>query len=385
MKMKMYLLLIALFCTIISSAQVKNNYELVDKQMSKIETSSSNSTEGIANYIKDNFKTDDDKIRAVFYWTASNISYDVENMFAVNFNESKEDKIDKAIKNKKGICINYAEVFNDIANKVGIESFVIEGFTKQNGFTDYISHAWCGAKINGKWCVFDPTWGSGYLAKGKFVKKINNYYFKTDPSKSITSHMPFDYLWQFLDYPITNEEFYKGTFAVNDSKIKFDYAQEIEKYKSLSEIEKLQSSADRIEKNGVKNAMIFDRLSYKRSEVEVLKFNKIVSLYNEGVSELNTFIAFRNNQFKPNVPDEELRKMITAPKDKLLKSKELIDNLGSVSKNNQANIASISNGINQAISQTEEHFSFVEKYLSKSKLTRKTMFTKVSWFGIPMN
>jgi hypothetical protein len=369
----------------VAVGQVKNNYEVVDKQISKIDAVSGKSTQDIANYIKDNFKTDEDKIRAVFYWTASNISYDVENMFAVNFNESKEDKINKALKNKKGVCINYAEVFNDIANKVGIESVVIEGYTKQNGFTDYISHAWCGAKIDGKWFVFDPTWGSGYIAAGKFVKKINNYYFKTDPSKIITSHMPFDYLWQFLDYPIRNEEFYKGNFAVNKSKAKFDYNSEIEKYNSLSEIEKLVSSADRIEKNGVKNAMIFDRLAYKRSEVEFLKVNKIISLYNQGIGELNTFVTFRNKQFKPNVSDDELKKMITSPKDKLLKSKELIDSLGTVSKNNQANVSSLSTGINQAISQSEEHFLFVEKYLGKSKLARKTMFTKVSWFGIPVN
>lgn len=383
--MNRYIVLAFAFYSIMATGQVKNNYEVTDKQVSKIETSSTKSTEDIANYIKDNFKTDGDKIRAVFYWTASNISYDVENMFAVNFNESKEDKINKALKNRKGVCINYAEVFNDIANKVGIESVVIEGYTKQNGFTDYISHAWCGAKIEGKWFVFDPTWGSGSISGGKFIKKINNYYFKADPSKIITSHMPFDYLWQFLNYPITNQEFYNNNFVINKTKPNFDFEAEIEKYNSLSYIDQLRSSADRIEKNGVKNAMIFDRLSYKRNEVEVLKFNQIVSLYNDGINELNLFITFRNNQFKPNVSDEELKKMIDSPKMKLLNSKELLDDLSAVSKNNQSNVTSLKAGVNQTLSQVEEQFLFVKKYLSKSKTSRKTMFTKVSWFGIPIN
>lgn len=383
--MNRYIVLAFAFYSIMATGQVKNNYEVIDKQVSKIEINSTKSTEDIANYIKDNFKTDGDKIRAVFYWTASNISYDVENMFAVNFNESKEDKINKALKNRKGVCINYAEVFNDIANKVGIESVVIEGYTKQNGFTDYISHAWCGAKIEGKWFVFDPTWGSGSISGGKFIKKINNYYFKADPSKIITSHMPFDYLWQFLNYPITNQEFYNNNFVINKKKPNFDFEAEIEKYNSLSYIDQLRSSADRIEKNGVKNAMIFDRLSYKRNEVEVLKFNQIVSLYNDGINELNLFITFRNNQFKPNVSDEELKKMIDSPKMKLLNSKELLDDLSAVSKNNQSNVTSLKAGVNQTLSQVEEQFLFVEKYLSKSKTSRKTMFTKVSWFGIPIN
>lgn len=383
--MKKYIILITVFYSIVSVGQVKNKYELVDKQINNIPVSFNNSTEDIANYIKSNFKNDDEKIRAVYYWTVSNITYDIENMFAVNFNESKDDKIEKTLKTRKGVCINYAEVFNEITNKVGIQSFVIEGFTKQNGFTDYISHAWCGAKIEGKWWIFDPTWGSGSINNGKFIKKVNNYYFKTDPSKIITSHMPFDYMWQFLNYPITNQEFYNSNFVINKSKPNFDFEAEIEKYNSLSYIDQLTRSADRIEKNGVKNAMIFDRLSYKRNEVEVLKFNQVVSLYNDAINELNLFITFRNNQFKPNVADEELKKMIDLPKIKLLKSKELLDNLGTVSKNNQTNAASLKSGVNQTLSQVEEQLLFVEKYLSKSKMIRKTMFTKVSFFGVPVN
>ena len=195
----------------------------------------------------------------------------------------------------------------------------------------------------------------------------------------------FDYLWQFLNYPITNQEFYNNNFVINKTKPNFDFEAEIEKYNSLSYIDQLRSSADRIEKNGVKNAMIFDRLSYKRNEVEVLKFNQIVSLYNDGINELNLFITFRNNQFKPNVSDEELKKMIDSPKMKLLNSKELLDDLSAVSKNNQSNVTSLKAGVNQTLSQVEEQFLFVEKYLSKSKTSRKTMFTKVSWFGIPIN
>ncbi|WDF64077.1 transglutaminase domain-containing protein [Flavobacterium sp. KACC 22763] len=383
--MKKYIVSIIAFYSVVSAGQVKNKYEVVDNKIKDIPASFNNSTEDIANYIKSNFESDDDKIRAVYYWTASNISYDVENMFAVNFNESGRDKIEKVLKTRKGVCIHYAEVFNEIANKVGIKSVVIEGFTKQKGFVDYISHAWCGAKINNKWCIFDPTWGSGVIVAGKYSKKINDYYFKADPSKIITTHMPFDYMWQFLNYPITNQEFYVGNFVVNKSKTLFDFDTEIEKYNSLSYIDQLTNSADRIEKNGVKNAMIFDRLSFKRNEAEVQKFNEIVNLYNNGINEFNLFVTFRNNQFKPNVSDEELKKMIDSPKAKLVKCKELLDNLGTVSQNNQANVNSLKTGVNNTLTQVEEHVLFVDKYLGKSKIMRKTMFSKVTFFGAPIN
>jgi hypothetical protein len=37
------------------------------------------------------------------------------------------------------------------------------------------------------------------------------------------------------------------------------------------------------------------------------------------------------------------------------------------------------------LAMAEEQVLFVKNYLSKSKIVRKTMFSKVSWFGIPLN
>ncbi|MFI0491824.1 hypothetical protein, partial [Flavobacterium sp.] len=212
-----------------------------------------------------------------------------------------------------------------------------------------------------------------------------NYYFKAEPSKIIASHIPFDFLWQFLYYPITNQEFYDGKIQVNKLKKYFDFESEIGKFNTLSEIDKLTGEAERIEKNGVKNAMVFDRLSNKKSQIENYKINQVISLYNEGISELNEFINFRNKQFKPNVSDDELTRMIMSPKTKLLKSQELLNKLESVDKSNLSNKNSIEKGLLGTIQQTEEQEIFVMKYLSKSKMIRKTMFTKVSWFGIPLN
>jgi len=95
-------------------------------------------------------------------------------MYALNFYAKTEDKITKALKTRRGICENYATLFMDICNKTGIKSFVVEGYTKQNGFADYIPHAWSAALIDTTWYLFDPTWGSGYVNNGKFVSKINN-------------------------------------------------------------------------------------------------------------------------------------------------------------------------------------------------------------------
>ncbi len=80
-------------------------------------------------------------------------------MYAINFYEKKEDKIAKPLKTRKGICENYADLFNDICLKSGIKSYVIEGYTKVNGFTEYILHAWCAAVIDSSWFLFDSNMG----------------------------------------------------------------------------------------------------------------------------------------------------------------------------------------------------------------------------------
>ncbi|MFV5691679.1 transglutaminase domain-containing protein [Flavobacterium sp. LT1R49] len=390
--MKNIYILLSLFLSVLSFGQVNAGYALIDRKMAAISTSSTNSTEAIANYINANFKTDSDKIRAVFYWTAFNISYDVANMYAVNFNETSQEQITKTLKTKKGVCIHYAEVFNDISNKIGIQSYIIEGYTKQYGKVANLAHAWCAAKIDNKWYLFDPTWGSGYVNNGKFFKKLNENYFKAEPTKLISSHISFDYLWQFLNYPITNNEFYEGTTQINKSKKYFNFENEIAKFNNLSEIDKLFESAARIEKNGVKNAMISERLEGKKKEITYLrqnsnieKLNSIVNNYNEAVVLLNDFVHYRNNKFKPSLSDDEISSMIQAPIEKLAKCQDAVYTIGSVGTGNSSSLTSLKKSINDVLAQAKEHESFVQEYLSKSKIVRKTMFTKVSWFGVPLN
>jgi len=390
--MKIKFLFFGFFFSILSFGQVNIEYASIDKKIAAILNNLTTSTDGIAGFINTNFKSDNDKIRAVFYWTASNISYDVKNAFSLNSNQTASEKIEKVLKTKKGVCIHYAEVFNEISNKVGVKSLIIEGYTKQNGKIATLSHAWCAAQIDNKWYIFDPTWGSGGLYNGKFVKKINNYYFKAEPSKIIDSHIPFDFLWQFLNYPITNQEFYEGKVQVDKSKKYFDFDSELKRQDSLSDMERVSESIKRIEANGIKNKMIFDYLTSKRKELDVYNQNKnierlnsIATEYNQAIVLLNDFINYRNKRFKPSLLDYEILQMIQSPKVAFAKCRKDIITVGFVGVQNESNLRSIKKSINEALTQAEEHELFVKDYLSKSKLVRKTMFTKVSWFGIPLN
>lgn len=377
---------------ILSFGQTNTEYAAIDKKVALIPQKATVSTEEIAKYINSNFKTENDKIRAIFFWTTSNISYDLKNMFVNNSNDTTKDRITKTLKNKKGICSDYAAIFNELATLVGIESEVISGYTKQNEKIATLSHAWCAAKIDDKWCVFDPTWGSGAVTNGVFVKKINDYYFKTEPTKFIASHIPFDYLWQILNYPITNAEFYEGKIQINTAKKYFDFEKEIAKQNSLQEMDKLFESAQRIEQNGIKNVLISNELKsvkeyifFLRQKEAIEKLNAIVTDVNEAVVLLNDFIYYRNNKFKPTLPDDEITKMVQKPLDKFIKCQEEIYKIGSVGSENAANLSAIKKSIENNLATAEEHALFVKNYLSKNQIVRKTMFSKITYFGVPLN
>jgi transglutaminase/protease-like cytokinesis protein 3 len=315
-------------------------------------------------------------------------------MFAINFYESKEEKIAKPLKTRKGICENYAGLFSDICSKSNIKSFVIEGYTKQNGFADYIPHAWCAAFIDNSWFMFDPTWGSGYINGGKFYKRINNEYYKASPSTLIKSHMPFDYLWQFLNYPITNQEFYEGKTIQNKSKPFFNYPDSIKVYEEQNHINQLISSAYRVEKNGVKNSLVFDRLQHLKLEIENDVQNRIINLYNsaaanynEGINEFNNFIQYRNKQFTPVKPDADIQKMIDTVNTSLEEAKNKLSQINNPNANTMALISQLNKSIVEVSTHVKEQQEWLTLYFSKGKSKRKSMFyeRKITWFGIPIN
>ena len=382
--MRIILIVSFLFTAQFSIGQKANDYLVIDTKVAKIPDSLTATTSEIASYISSNFKTENEKVRAIYYWTASYISYDVPNMYEPNYLDSPQEKITNTLKSRKGVCIHYAEVFNDIANKTGIKTYIIGGYTKQDGKIAPISHAWCASKIDGKWFLFDPTWGSGYINGQKFIKKMNNSFYKVEPSKMIASHIPFDYLWQFLNSPTTNQEFISGKMEVNKPKTNFEFEKEIDNYEKLSDGDKAFEASKRIEKNGLLNKMITDYFNEKKKQFTVIRQNKnieklnIISAdFNQGISYLNDFIMYRNKRFKPTQSDEMIKKMIQDVKDKFTKCKDEVYTIGSVGTENSSNLNSLKRLILEAIDKTKEQEDFVNEYLSKGNLGRKIMFTNL--------
>lgn len=362
-----------------------NPYLEIDKKALLIPDSLTKSTEAISSYINANFRLNQDKVRAAFIWVASNIRYDVPNMYAINYYEKKEDKIAKPLQTRQGICENYAVLFTDICQKIGIPGFVVEGYVKLSNQVSILSHAWSVARIDTSWYLFDPTWAAGYVSNGTFVPKINNAFYEANPSNFIQAHMPFDCLWQLLYYPVSFTDFNEGRVKENTSTTFFNFTDSIALYEKQSQSERDQASYIRIDNNGAKNAQVFNRQLFIRQSIEDAKidqYNEAVTDYNNATSNFNKFIRYRNKQFTPARHDVEIQAMLDSASRPYNRAKMKLSLIINPGPNILDIMGPLQKQMNDFSEQLEEQKVWLAKYFSKGKSGRSGMFTKVTWFGI---
>ena len=68
--------------------------------------------------------------------------------------------------------------------------------------------------------------------------------------------MPFDYMWKFLNYTVSNDAFYEGKTQLDKTQKYFDFEKEITLYSKLEQKDQLFETAKRVEKSGLKNRLI---------------------------------------------------------------------------------------------------------------------------------
>ncbi|MCF3112108.1 hypothetical protein LL912_25195 [Niabella sp. CC-SYL272] len=157
----------------------------------------------------------------------------------------------------------------------------------------------------------------------------------------------------------------------------------------------------RIEKNGVRNSMIFDRLHHLKMQLENLRIkkqnekqqvavdtiNQITDDDNEAIILVNRYIDNRNHQFTPAKPDEAIKEMFGAAARIFTGITERLSKVDTRFSNVASAKASLQKSIRSLEPQLKEQKDWPDEYLSKSKSKRRAMFyeRKLSWFGIPIN
>src|SRR5687768_12969717 len=267
---QMIFLSLFLYSVGLSRAQKFNELRDIDNLVINIPDSEAKSTDRIAEYIRSRFNSDRKKVGAIYSWVTANIRYDRDSANQINLGADQQAKITAALRRRKGVCENFAAIFNDIALKSGLTSFVINGYTKQSGSVDKSGHSWCAVFIDSNWTLYDPTWDVGH--------GINSKYSMAQPSEFIYSHMPYDPLLQLLNYPISHQQFYNGNLDKKKDAPYYNYADSITAYMQMDSLQKLKSSALRVQQNELYNSLVKDNHNYIRMHIEMINQDKDVEL-----------------------------------------------------------------------------------------------------------
>jgi len=358
----------------ISKSQTSKGFIKIDGIILQIPDSLTYSSQDIANYINLNFYSQEEKAIAIFCWIAENIQYDFDNMYAINMYVNSDISSDETLKTRKGICTNFSDLYSNIANKVGVKTYVISGYTRNKKLVDPNPHSWCVSMIDSSWYMTDPTWGSGYIQNSHYVKKINKKYFKIKPNRFIKTHVPFDPLWQFLNYPITKQEFHNGmSESINEQTAYFNFVDSIKVYENQSDIEQSFSSSLRIESNGISCYLDYHNLYSIRFNIAKEIHNIALNYYNEGIYMSNEYISYANNYYLPYKSDTEIKQILEDIDYRFnlaLKQLEKNENLTLVLENE---ILHLKKSIIQALFELEKQKNNLDKYLDIAKKYRENL------------
>lgn len=247
------------------------HYIEVDALVSKY-PNSFQSTYHLAERIATDFKHDEDKIRAVYFWVANNIKYDFEEATSnkghfepISYHNLIEYRVknksrairyaNDCLKKQKAVCEGYSFIIKQVLDFLAIPSEVVYGTTKQyvkeiGKLTGEKSHSWNAVKLNNTWKLIDATWSTGNSADMPDTFNFSDNYFFTSPSLMILTHYPKQKKWQLLANPISRKTFNEmPVFSDNYFKSQLRLSRDTKGYFSVTPKEYLTLRFDAIDKH----------------------------------------------------------------------------------------------------------------------------------------
>lgn len=285
-------------------AQYRNNFAAKDSIMLAIPDELTYSTQDIANYIDRHYDEDIEQLSAIYTWLTHNIAYDLGEQRNYLPADELESYILETLKQRKGICQAYAEVFHDICQKLSIPSQVISGFAIAEEDKTPVSHAWIAAYESSSWKLFDATFGAGYVMEGKYFKEIDSVYFNADPEFLIHTHYPFDPMWQLKFYPENMHVFLDTENVYSIDSTYFNYTDSIVAYMALSEPEKLVSEKRRILAYSEENPILLSYLDVLDHQIDYYARMDAINIYNQCIENYNLAVSLFNEKLTKRNPDK---------------------------------------------------------------------------------
>jgi hypothetical protein len=238
--MKTIQLFLLLFISFNTNAQTNGrDFKAVDAYVKGLGTLEGMSMATVNNVVSNKFTDKIDKARAIYYWIAHNISYDVK--LTRSNNKLKNTPADVLL-TRKATGPGFASLFQDMCSSADIRCLTVDGFVKYNpqqiGEKDLeINHSWAVVQLGQspeEWYYVDPAFGSGYLSADmkEFTKYYSDAYFFTEKASFNQQHFPDNTAWKlgsgpgkgdFFDMPVVKTaamELVITKCSPNDGKLK---------------------------------------------------------------------------------------------------------------------------------------------------------------------
>jgi transglutaminase/protease-like cytokinesis protein 3 len=211
------------------------NFFHIDSKVTDIPV---NSPDSLARQLTARYKTDLEKVRAIFKWITENIAYNVNPARNIRKRSSSSYLLDDpkdttalkplservaidVLERRLAFCDGYARLFKTLCEYAGIKSEVITGYASggigRRRFKFSSNHRWNAVYIDSSWHLLDVTWASGYVTfhSDEFVKHFNESYFLTPAKEFIRDHYPEDLRWTLLPDPPNAGEYHHSPYRMN--------------------------------------------------------------------------------------------------------------------------------------------------------------------------
>lgn len=194
------------------------SYTTIDRHALKAPERLSQNLPALVEYLIQEATSETEKARAIYSWMTHHIQYDEA---AALQNKRINRFLADILSRKKGICHDYALLFQAMCRHAGINCQVISGYARTDlttyAFPSSPNHAWNVVWLDGKWHLLDATWGS-IEGQDAWMTQYKSSYFLSPPELFVLNHLPNMPMWQLLNCPIAPAVFALDVSAIQVPK-----------------------------------------------------------------------------------------------------------------------------------------------------------------------
>ncbi|MEO7306979.1 MAG: transglutaminase domain-containing protein [Ferruginibacter sp.] len=221
--------LLVLLVSFKANAQTNGrDFTAIDAYVKSLGPLDSMSMGTINNVVSNKFTDKIDKARAIYYWIAHNITYDIK---AARSNNTAKNSPAEVLLYRRAVGIGFASLFQDMCSSADIRCLTVDGYVKNS--VEQIKEK--GAEINHSWAVVqlgqspetwyyvDPAWGSGFADPEMkvFTKSYTDVYFFAEKANFNLQHFPDNEAWKLGPAPKGKKDFFENP-VIRVAALEFD-------------------------------------------------------------------------------------------------------------------------------------------------------------------